>query len=303
MWTGDRNEADSAARLRSFAAALKTSRWFVVIWTLAWVGIAVAYLGAVKPEYVASVDVTIEPRLVANDGPEDERHYHQFALDSDQADTQLRVLRSERLLRPVFDQLHLAGSPELADRRDGLLAIVAHALHRLSPHSEPDNPEARAFLAFMSRVRCLRLGLSYVFDISYRAADANTAARVANAIAAAYVADRLVALHGSLERFGGPYRSSRAAALSTQIDKARAAGLDGATLGDLPLADARVLGAALPPLAKTYPKAGPTVIFAAGFAMISGVLLILLAGVPPGASARPRRDQRRLAPPRPGLSV
>ena len=60
MWMGDRSEADSAARLRSFAAALKTSRWFVVIWMLAWIGIAVAYLGAVKPEYVASVGVTIE---------------------------------------------------------------------------------------------------------------------------------------------------------------------------------------------------------------------------------------------------
>ena len=101
-----------------------------------------------------------------------------------------------------------------------------------------------------------------MFDISYRAADANTAAHVANAIAAAYVADRLVALRGSLERVGGPYRSSRAAALSAQIDKARAAGRDGAAPGDLPLADARVLGAALPPLAKTYPKAGPTVMFA-----------------------------------------
>jgi uncharacterized protein involved in exopolysaccharide biosynthesis len=289
VWTGERSETDSAARLRLFATALGTSRWFLVVWALAWIGIAVAYLGAVRPEYVASVDLALEPQLIANDGPEDERHYHQFALDSSQADTDLRLLRSERLLRTVFDQLHLADARELTDRHDGFWPMLTQALQRLEPKTASYDPDARAFLAFMDRVRCLRLGLSYVFEVSYRSDDPHTAAQVANAISATFVADRLVALRAQVARAGGPYRTSRADALSAQIDEARAAALRGSPAPeDLLLADVRVLGAARPPLTKSYPKPGPTLLFAIGFAAISGVLLILLARIPTTARSRRR---------------
>jgi len=305
VWTGDRSEADSAAQLRLFATAIKASRWFLVVWTLAWIGIAVAYLGAVRPAFIATVDLKLEPRLIANDGPEDERHYHQFALDSDQADTELRLLRSERLLRTVFDQLHLADAPELHDSRDGFWSIVAHGLHRLAPKTiaYDTDSDTGAFLAFVSRVRCLRLGLSYVFEVSYHSDNPQRAAQVANAIAATFVADRLTMLRGQMARAGGQYRTSRADALSAQIDKARAAARDGAPApADLLLADVRVLGAALPPLAKTYPKPGPTIMLAIGFAAISGVLLILLAGVPASARSRQRANHPDAPKMRPRLS-
>ena len=290
MWIGQRSEAESAARLRAFAAAIGCSRGFLVVWTLAWIGIAVAYVGAVRPEFVAKVDVTLEPRLVANDGPEDLRHYHQFALDSDQADTELRLLRSERLLRSVFDELRLADLPELADHRDGFWSIASQGLHRFAPRATSYDAATAAFFTYMSRVRCLRLGLSYVFEISYRAGDPNVAARVANAIADAYVADRLKASRARLERAGGPYRTDRVQALSAQIAEAQAAAERGApTRDDLLLADARVLGAATPPLAKSYPRTGPTLLFAIGFAAVSGVLLILMAGVPAARVAPARR--------------
>jgi uncharacterized protein involved in exopolysaccharide biosynthesis len=305
VWTGDRSEADSSAQLRLFATALRASRWFLVVWTLAWIGIAVAYLGAVQPEFVASVDLKLEPRLIANDGPEDERHYHQFALDSDQADTELRLLRSERLLRTVFDQLHLADGPELHDTRDGFWRILTHALHRLAPKTTAYDTDADtgAFLAFISRVRCLRLGLSYVVEVSYRSDNSHTAAQVANAIAATFVADRLTMLRAQVARAGGQYRRSRADALSAQIDKARTAALNGAPAPeDLLLADVRVLGAALPPLTKSYPKPGPTIMLAIGFAAISGVLLILLAGVPASARSRQGADDPDAPKMRPRLS-
>lgn len=299
MWTGDRSQADSAARLRIFGAALKNSRWFFVVWTAAWIGVAVAYLGAVKPQFVASVDVKLEPRLVATDGPEDERHYHQFALDSDQADTELRLLRSERLLRPIFDRLQLADAPELVDRHDGFWTMLTRRLHRLAPNAAPYDAGTGAFLAFMDRVRALRLGLSYVFEISYRSDNPQRAAQVANAIAAAYVADRLVALRGRLERVGGPYRTGRAEALSGQIDKARAAVGDGAAPQDLPLADVQVLGTALPPLTRTYPKPVPMLAFTVAFALISGALL---AHVPPPARPPQRAGDTGPSSPRPRFS-
>jgi uncharacterized protein involved in exopolysaccharide biosynthesis len=301
---GDRSEADSAARLRSFGDALRRSRLFLVVWTLVWIGFGAAYLISVRPEFVARVDVALEPRRIANDGPEDERHFHQFALDSEQADTELRVLRSERLLRPIFDQFHLADTPELADRSDGFWQGLARWLHRFAPNAMPYDGDTRAFFAFTSRVHCLRLGLSYVFEISYRSNDANTAAQVANAIAAGYVADRLVTHRARLDRVGGPYRVAVGEALSTEIDKAREAALHGSPAPeDLPLADVRVLGAAAPPLSKTYPKPGPMLLFAAGFAMISGVMLVLLARVPASARRDRRANERQSMSQRPRFSL
>ena len=304
MWMGDRSEAESVARLHIFAAAIRRSRWFLAMWIAAWIGLGVAYLATVRPEYVARVDVTLEPRLIANDGPEDERHYHQFALDSEQADTELRLLRSDSLLHPIFNQFHLVDAPELAGRHDGFWPTMAHWAHRLATNATPYDAESRAFFAFTDRVRCLRLGLSYVFEISYRSDDPNRAAQVVNAIAAAYVADRLVAVRARLDRVGGPYRVARAEALASQIDKARTATLDGAAAPeDLPFSDVRVLGASSPPLAKTYPKPVPTLLFALGFAAISGVLLVLLARVPAAARARRRANEGPSPSPRPRYSL
>ena len=50
---------------------------------------------------------------------------------------------------------------------------------------------------------------------------------------------------------------------------------------DLYCADVQLLGAAVPPPVKSYPKTGPTVLFAMGFGAISGVMLALFR---PGSS-------------------
>jgi hypothetical protein len=130
------------------------------------------------------------------------------------------------------------------------------------------------------------------------------AARVANAITAGYVADRLVARRARLDRVGGPYRVALGEALSAQIDEAREAALKGSTAAeDLPLADVRILGTASPPLSKSYPKPGPTLLFAAGFAVISGAMLVLLARVPASARRDTRADDGHPTLQRPRLSL
>jgi uncharacterized protein involved in exopolysaccharide biosynthesis len=276
MWIGDRSLEESAERLRGFSTALSHSRWFLLAWILLWAGIGLFYAMVVKPEFVAKVDIAIEPRHMANDGPEDERHYHQFALDSEQVETELRVVRSRSLLRPVFDELRLAEAPELAHGHNGFWPLLTHWLGRLSPTAAPYNGETRAFYDFKDRARSLRLGLSYVIELSYRSWDPNQAAGVANAIAAAYVGDRLARADADLRRVGDPYSLSRADALAAEIASTRAAVGSRAGLNkDMHYADVQLLGPAVPPLAKSYPKIGPTVLIAVGFGSISGLMLVL----------------------------
>jgi uncharacterized protein involved in exopolysaccharide biosynthesis len=263
MWMGNRSLRESSASLRGFGAAISHSRWFLLIWILSCSAVALTYCRLVEPGFVAKIDIAIGLRHVVNDRREENRHFLQLAFDSEQADTELNVLRSERLLRSVFDALHLAQTPELGDL------------------------PSRAFERFSDRVRCSRLGLSFVFEVSYRSRDAALAARVANAIAAAYLADRLDRTRARLERLGAAYGTAQAD-LAAETQQSRLALRDGTGLDqDLVFAGARVLGTAVPPLTSSYPKAASIFIFAAALGAISGVALIL-------AFARlPRRPQFR----------
>jgi uncharacterized protein involved in exopolysaccharide biosynthesis len=246
-------------------------------WIMLWAGFGLAYAVTVRPEFVGRIQIAIEPRHIADDGPEDERHFHQLALDSEQAETELRVLRSERLLRPVFDELHLADAPELSAGRQGFWSEAAHWMHRLSPNAAAYDTRTRAFDTFVDRVRCLRLGLSYVIEVSYRSPDPRRAAQVANAVGASYLGDRLLRVRAHFERMGGEYHAARASNLAAQIEETHAALREGVPLDrDMDFADARLLGSAVAPLAKAYPKIGPTVLFASGFGAISGILLLLV---------------------------
>ena len=65
-----------------------------------------------------------------------------FDLDSQQAATELEVLRSERLLRPTFESLGLADRAELTSGRDGFWPALAHYLHYLTLDTTPYDPSS-----------------------------------------------------------------------------------------------------------------------------------------------------------------
>jgi uncharacterized protein involved in exopolysaccharide biosynthesis len=263
-------------------------------WIAFWGAVGLAYVVLVKPEFVAHAYVSIEPRRIANDGPEDLRRYHQFAFDSEQADTELRVLASEHVLRPVFDDLHLAQSAELEFAHNGFWLSVAHWLHQMAPGGGRYDAQSRAYYAFADRVRCLRLGLSYVIEVSYSSQNAALAAQVVNSVAASYMSERLLRLRAHFERMGGAYRVASENALAKELLESRATMSDGHGIpDDLYFADARILGAATAPLVKSYPKPVPAIIFACGFGAISGVLLILAFGASPIRRAAYFAGERR----------
>jgi uncharacterized protein involved in exopolysaccharide biosynthesis len=281
MWSGEASVGVAAARLRAVRASLWAGRWRLAICCLVSSGCAFLYAESVPAQFVARVDVVITARAIANDGPEDVRHFHQISLDSEQAATELRVLKSDMLLRPVFRNLALENAPELLQERDGFWSAATHYVHLLAPDALPDDTRERAYSGFLDRTRCLRLGLSYVFEISYRSHDPLIAARVANAVAAAYLADRIERERVREARSGGSYRAARGQALAGQWRTARVASTAGvAPSEDLPAANARVLGPATPPLAKSYPKTALISALGMGVGLLFGVLWVLAFGAP-----------------------
>ena len=287
MWSGDRGLDKCAEWLRGFGAALRSARWRLAAWCMICLGVTLAYVLSVPAQFVARVDIAIAPQAIANDGPEDVRHFHQIDLDSEQAATELQVLKSERVLRPVFANLELAKSPELAQWRDSFWSMAAHYVHVLSLLGAAYPDRDRAYFAFVDRARCLRVGLSYVFEVSYRSHDPQLAARVANAVAAEYLADRIDRERLRQSRLGGAYGAARWEALTRQWRASRAAADSGAAPADgLYAASARILGSATAPLAKSYPKTAPTLAMGAGIGLLSGVLAVLGFGAPVASRRR-----------------
>ncbi|HLH50723.1 MAG TPA: hypothetical protein VKV96_15385 [Roseiarcus sp.] len=269
------------------------ARWRLAAWWSVCVAATLIYALSVPAQYVAHVNIAIAPRAIANDGPEDVRHFHQINLDAEQASTELQVLKSERLLRPVFENLGLATIPELSRWSDGFWSTLARYVHSLASDGSPYNDRQRAYFAFVDRVRCLRLGMSYVFEISYRSHNPNLAARIVNALAAEYLADRIERERIRQARIGGAYQAARGETLTEQFLVSRLAAKAGvAPTDNLFAASAHLLGTAAPPLAKSYPRTGATLALGAGIGFLSGVLAALWFGVHPRAASRNGREAR-----------
>ena len=292
IWGGNRDLLSVSLRLAETRTAIRRNAWALIGWLILCDLSGIAYAKMIKPEYVATAQILLKPRQFANDGPEDLRHFHQFAIDSELCETELRVIRSERLLTNVFDSLKLGDTAEMRGGGDGFWAGVARNLHRVAPGFLPFSEDLRAFYTFTDRLRSRRLGLAYVIDISYRGHTAEGAARVANAVASAYVAARL---QDALARAqaAGPYLTKSHESLREQLDLAQAAVVAG-TIPDqeLPAADVRLLGAADVPLGPAYPKMVPILMWCTGFAIVSG-LLILLFRTWPVAVRRYARERGR----------
>ena len=161
----------------------------VLVCTLLGAGLAVAYVSLSVPTYVAGAQLLIEPQrqqqlLIFEPGMLD------FTLDNAQVESQVEVLRSERLAGAVVDALKLTRDPEFQSE-PGLLAWTR------GPRAEADAParteaEKRrvAVAILMNRVATRRIGQSYVLETTAHSYRPERAAEIANAYMSAYLLDQ-----------------------------------------------------------------------------------------------------------------
>ncbi|SFK33696.1 Chain length determinant protein [Methylorubrum salsuginis] len=293
IWGGERSEEEAWAGIVSTLRLLRSKRVFLALWVAAFVAAGAVYVKLLRPDFVATTQVLLQPRVIINDGPEDVRHFHQFMIDGEQCETELRALRSEQLLYQVFKALNLSEAPESRSGADGLWAYLGAKIRRFERLIEPAADGVPSFYAFANRVRARRLGLSYVIEISYRAQSAKQATRVVNAIAVAYAAHRLRGVLAR-EKRRGAYLESRVNSLHTQL-LAASAGLRLGSIpdGGMPDADVRLLGPAKLPLRSAFPKPAPLLAMLAGLGAMSGLLIVLL----PQSVSRPTVRTARIGRP------
>lgn len=247
-------------------------------------------------------------------------------------ESQLHLLRSERIATAVITGLDLINDPDFQrDKEDGrftastffaglrgLLSSPGEAPETGAsepvPPSALDDPMRIAMATFTDRLAVRRVGQSFVLEIAFRAKTPERAAEIANATAAAYVAEdlrgktdaarqgsqwleerveelrlRAVEALRSFERFratGSPGLLSdarvQAAELETisqatrRVYEAFLGRLSEMTqLASLPAADARIVSHAQVPLTHSDPKITITTLFAGLVGVGFGAVLAL----------------------------
>jgi len=177
--------------------------------------LTVFYLITSQTTYTAQNQILIEPRIpqLLQQSTADVN----LSLDTSFVESQLALLRSQKIAKMVIDELKLVDDPnfgglegpgvaERIGRVFGLLrstvydpgepaASQAQSLRQLvkaeKPGATPDDLEQRALEIMGDGLNVNRVGVSYAVNIWSEAKDPALAARIANAIADAFVREQL----------------------------------------------------------------------------------------------------------------
>ena len=179
--------------------------------TLAGMLLAFAYIAITPSIFTARAQLLLDPSQL--------QHFPriageiQLAMDTPLIESQIAVLRSERIINAALEKLDLLVDPEFVAQR-GWLA-------RLTLQGEPTAFEAtRAIIArVQSGLDVRRVGLSHAIDISFSSRIPGKAANVANAVAEAYVDDQ-IASRAQAARQGSEWLETRINGLRGQMNRA-----------------------------------------------------------------------------------
>ena len=109
-----------------------------------------------------------------------------------QVESETRILTSDKVLRRVVDSEQLTSDPEFAPRSRSLMTTLREAVG-LGSTAKPGDAELAALRQLQKNVTAKRSERTYVVDLMVDTADPQKSARVANAIAQAYLDEQTAA--------------------------------------------------------------------------------------------------------------
>ncbi len=189
----------------------------IMIFTLLGVVVAGAYAFSAVPLYTARTQIIIDPSL-----PQAMQQSHQegiFSLDNAQVESQLEVLRSEKIASAVISELKLEDLPEFSGG-PSLLSLPFRLFRSSKPDAASEFAKQRTTLArFQSGLNVRRVGMSYAIEILFSSRDPKLAAKIANATANAYIGEQISA-RAQAARQGGLWLEARIDQLRAQMNAA-----------------------------------------------------------------------------------
>ena len=194
-------------------------RWWPLMAFVFSIVVIVAFTYAViaPKQFTASVVVLLEPRssLSQSDGMR-----YSFASDSALVDSQMRLITSETVLRRAVDKETLQEDPEFGTPSGGLMWSVKRVLGLAKTSDEQKTENVNAAVAALAAATAVkRPERTYVMEVTVSSRDPRKAARLANAVAEAYIADQTDA-RGDISRREQDFLEGNIADLRRKIEKA-----------------------------------------------------------------------------------
>jgi len=195
--------ATQQVSLAELVPTIKRSFWVIAGCVFAAVLLALFYIAITPSSYVATAQLLIgsgkQPYLLQDNVVD-------LTIDNAQVESQVEVLRSERVANDVVGALGLEHDPDF--RSDD--ASTDYERHRI------------ALARFRDGLSTRRVGQSYVIEVSFRSTDPDKAARITNAITAAYIRDQLSAKTDVAQQ-ASQWMQERVTELSAKLNTAAAA--------------------------------------------------------------------------------
>jgi succinoglycan biosynthesis transport protein ExoP len=206
-------EIPKAARSVDFALLLGAARRQASILALgASMGVLLgfAYIFATVPQFTATTDLLIESQ---KDKDSAGTSIAELTFDTGAIDSQVDVLKSQKIALSVISTLKLANDPAFAESRGTALGQAMTFLRSTiarwfatgakSNAEESELRRAAIIKQLKDNLDVRRDGGTYVLSINYTSPDRGKAAAVANAFAEAYLADQLDSKFEATQRASG----------------------------------------------------------------------------------------------------
>jgi succinoglycan biosynthesis transport protein ExoP len=193
--------------------------------------VSAVYVYSETPRYSASAQVLLEPH-VQNGNRKDDADLTEANLDYAMVENQLAIIKSTVFLQRAVEKLQLVSDPEFGSRHPeasqaveptSWFAIIRSMFHRQSIEAKPAPREGDDAADVMATTQHLkgavsvgRAGQGYILNISVTSLDPARAARIANAVANAYVVEKLDARFDAAKR-ASAWLSDRLVELRQQL--------------------------------------------------------------------------------------
>ncbi|WP_445216155.1 polysaccharide biosynthesis tyrosine autokinase [Bradyrhizobium sp. Pa8] len=186
---------ESAAEgLNRFVGFLQRQYLIILITALSILALGLVYVATAPPRFTAQTTLIIDTRKVQLF--QQQSILGDIPIDSASVESQIEILKSEKVALSVIKTLHLIEDPEFSGSRSGLFSsafgLVSAVLGSRDTASDFELTRS-AIRTFQSQLNIKRIGLSYVIEISFKSLSRNRASEIANAVAEAYIVDQLEA--------------------------------------------------------------------------------------------------------------
>ena len=153
--------------------------------------VSTAYLKITPATYTAEAKVLLEG--AKSQFGQRESILVDATLDTREVENQLQLFKSKSVLVAVIDRLTLTDDPDFNPMTQPLGRLIAYArkLAGFDPDAQSTPEPDDLVVAVEGRMTVARVGFSNVIEINYNSTNPVRAAEVANAIAEAYIADKL----------------------------------------------------------------------------------------------------------------